>query len=319
MVFTAEAAFAAASWPGLSKSSYCEFTATKNINVYRNSACTTRGTSSPAKSYSAYIAKNDVCKIYKITTSYVDLAYPTSSGYKRGYIKRSHLLGVSAPAEAVTSKGKVTTYKTASTASYHGYVAKGDKVYKVGASGSYTYIIYQAKSGKRAYKLAYVQTAKYNNGIKSTKQQSTSASPNYTARTTAPSKSNKYYYSGKNVFYKSGYGMPNCTAYAYGRAYELLGSKPKLCTRSAGAWYGYNKSNRCYSYGSTPKLGAVACWSKNGTSTGHVAVVEKINGNGTVLISESHWKGTNFNTRTMKSNGSNYLKSYIFQGYIYIK
>lgn len=156
---------AAVSWPSLSKSSYCEFTAEKKISVYRDSKFNTRGTSSPAASYDAYIAKNDICKIYKITSSYVYLAYPTSSGYKCGYIKRSALFNVSAPSESVTSKGKVTTYKSASTSSEYGYVAKGDKVYKVGTNGNYTRVIYQAASGSRAYKLGYVTTSKYNNNV----------------------------------------------------------------------------------------------------------------------------------------------------------
>lgn len=47
----------------------------------------------------------------------------------------------------------------------------------------------------------------------------------FSPRLSAPSSSNKYYYSNLNVFYKYGYGMPNCTAYAYGRAYEILGSE----------------------------------------------------------------------------------------------
>lgn len=138
----------------------------------------------------------------------------------------------------------------------------------------------------------------------------------YSPRTTAPSTSNAYYYSN-NIFYTSGYGMPNCTCYAYGRAYELLGSKPKLSTGNAGAWWKHNVDNGYYPYGSTPKLGAVAVWDKYDDNQGHVAVVEAINGS-QVTISESHYKGTFFNTRTMNSNSSDYLTNYRFRGYIYI-
>lgn len=143
-----------------------------------------------------------------------------------------------------------------------------------------------------------------------------SSAATFTARTTAPTTSNSYYYSS-NPFYNSGYGMPNCTCYAYGRAYELLSTKPKLSTGNAGAWWWYNKNNGYYSYGSTPKLGAIACWDKYDQNKGHVAVVEKINGS-TVLISESHYGGTFFNTRTINSDSSNYLTSMRFLGYIYI-
>lgn len=142
------------------------------------------------------------------------------------------------------------------------------------------------------------------------------ASSTYTPRIIAPSTSNSYYYRA-NPFYNSGYGMPNCTAYAYGRAYELLGSKPKLSTGNAGAWWNYNKQKGYYSYGSTPKLGAIACWDKYDGNKGHVAVVEEISGN-YVKISESHYRGTNFDTRIIKADSSNYLTSMRFLGYIYI-
>lgn len=138
----------------------------------------------------------------------------------------------------------------------------------------------------------------------------------FVPRYDAPDKSNAYYYAN-NPFYQSGYGMPNCTAYAWGRAYELLGSKPKLSTGNAGKWWWYNKNNGYYSYGSTPKLGAIACWDDYDQNQGHVAVVEAISGD-SITISESHWKGTNFDTRTIKANSSNYLTKKRFLGYIYI-
>ena len=97
----------------------------------------------------------------------------------------------------------------------------------------------------------------------------------FTMRTTMPSTDNEYYYSDKNPFYPAGYGLPNCTAYAYGRVYEITSKKPNLATSNAEDWYGYNMRNGYYSYGQTPRLGAVACWSYNGGG-GHVAVVEYI-------------------------------------------
>ncbi len=65
------------------------FIATAQINVYRNSNCKTRGTSNPAKSYNAYISKGDDVNIQKLTSTYAKVDYPTSSGRKTGYIKRS--------------------------------------------------------------------------------------------------------------------------------------------------------------------------------------------------------------------------------------
>lgn len=140
----------------------------------------------------------------------------------------------------------------------------------------------------------------------------------FTPRLTAPSKSNAYYYSSKNILYASGYGMPNCTAYAWGRAYEILGKKPNLCANDANNWYGYNKYYKYYPYGKTPKVGAIACWQNS--YGGHVAVVEKIEGN-TVTLSHSEWGGRTFFLTTHKlgaSNGGAVSYGWTFQGYIYV-
>lgn len=141
------------------------------------------------------------------------------------------------------------------------------------------------------------------------------AAGGFSARYSAPSRSNQYYYSNSNIFYKCGYGMPNCTAYAYGRVYEITGKKPKLCTSNAGKWFDYNKKYKYYGYGSEPRVGAVACWTKNGNN-GHVAIVEKVDGN-KVTISESHYRGKIFDTRVIKKDSSDYLRTMKFQGYIY--
>ena len=65
---------------------------------------------------------------------------------------------------------------------------------------------------------------------------SVGGSSQFVPRLTAPSTSNRYYYSTDNPFYPA-YGMPNCTAYAFGRIYELNGSRPNLCTGNAEMWY----------------------------------------------------------------------------------
>jgi len=154
-------AFAATNWPGVSSGAYCEFTAQKKINVYRYSNFSARGTSSPAKTYNAYIDQNDVCRIIAFNANYIKLQYPTSSGYKTGYVRRADVIGVNAPLAQVTSAGKATTYTKPGGKSY-GYVAAGDRVYHCGTSGNYVAVIYQAKSGSRAYKLGYVTVSDYN-------------------------------------------------------------------------------------------------------------------------------------------------------------
>lgn len=109
--------------------------------------------------------------------------------------------------------------------------------------------------------------------------------------------------------------MPNCTAYAWGRIYEILGKSPNLCTGDAGKWFEYNKKNNIYKYGSTPKLGAIACFSNS--YGGHVAVVEDIKGD-TITFSNSAYGGSNFYLSTADKNSPNPgQKGWVFQGYIY--
>ena len=130
----------------------------------------------------------------------------------------------------------------------------------------------------------------------------------YEPRLTAP-QGEPYYTSELNTYSQTGYGMPNCVAYAYGRVYEMNGVAPKINRGDAGEWWFINKSNNYYDYGNEPKLGAVACWS------GHVAVVESISDDGVVTISESHWGGTYFDTIEYENVYDHFGQA--FYGYIY--
>ncbi len=133
-------------------------------------------------------------------------------------------------------------------------------------------------------------------------------------RFTEPDTDNAFYY-GDNVFNESGFGIPNCTAYAWGRVYELLGEKPRLCTGNAESWFEYNKANGIYDYGLEPELGAVACF-KN-SSGGHVAVVEDID-NGVITFSNSAYMGREFYLTTASVDSLNPgQEGWSFQGYIY--
>lgn len=165
------------SWPSLSSSKYCEFVAAKPFNAYRDSALKTRGTASPAKSYGAAVYEGDVCRIYEITSSYVKLGYPTSSGYKTAYVSRSNVLPASSVQATTKAGAEVTVYSTPGGSKY-GYTEVGDAVYKVGTSGDYTAIIYTAKSGSRAYKFGYVKTSQYKSHLSGKSSSSSSGSSN---------------------------------------------------------------------------------------------------------------------------------------------
>lgn len=112
--------------------------------------------------------------------------------------------------------------------------------------------------------------------------------------------------------------LPNCTAYAWGRFYEILGSRPKLSTGNAEDWYGYTADG--YERGNTPVLGAVICWEGKGSAAGHVAIVEKINDDGSIVTSESGWNSPAYwwlSERTNENGNWGAGSNYIFQGFIY--
>lgn len=141
----------------------------------------------------------------------------------------------------------------------------------------------------------------------------------------------KYWYSNTNPFYPSGYGLPNCTCYAWGRFWEISEQSgqphvPTLPSSNGGEWWddvsGYEK-------GGEPKLGAVACYSQPGQA-GHVAIVEEIDAEGNCRMSNSGYSrdpgGVDdpqyfFMSTNPKQNG--YLAEwqisggYVFQGFIY--
>lgn len=112
--------------------------------------------------------------------------------------------------------------------------------------------------------------------------------------------------------------LPNCVGYAWGRFYEILGKAPKLSRANAEMWFGTKDG---YKRGQTPELGAVICWRKGkagwaSDGAGHVAIVEKVNDDGSIVISESGYKAFRFRTRVLRppyAIGS----AYVFQGFIY--
>jgi len=146
----------------------------------------------------------------------------------------------------------------------------------------------------------------------------------FTPRYEVPNNDNKYYASTKFDGYnkclirneKNGFVLPNCVGYSYGRFMEC--AKIKTCKLSRGNakdWWGYNDG---YERGQKPKVGAVACWTNSGA--GHVASVEEVNSDGSIVISMSNYTGTYKNGRffqilTLKKGYK--ISGLKFQGFIY--
>ena len=135
----------------------------------------------------------------------------------------------------------------------------------------------------------------------------------YTPRLTSEGMlGSKYWYSNTNPFYASGYGLPNCTCYAWGRFWEIgddgtEATIPHLPTGNASEWF---RDVEGYETGSEPQLGAVLCLD------GHVAIVEEIYENGDILTSNSAWGGEYFFTKVY-TKASGYQDSQSFHGFIY--
>lgn len=111
----------------------------------------------------------------------------------------------------------------------------------------------------------------------------------------------------------TGYTMPNCTGYAWGRWREVLGAYHNLSRGNASVWYGNTADG--YERGQTPKLMAVACWSGGSDNAGHVAVIENIVDNNHYYISQSAYNSYMFRYTLITNNF--FQSGYTFQGFIY--
>ena len=146
----------------------------------------------------------------------------------------------------------------------------------------------------------------------------------FVPRKTRPANDNLYYIKTTKGGYNKciqvqsdGRVLPNCTGYAWGRFMECQTNvhNCNLSRMNAELWYPYTADG--YQRGQTPKLGAVICWHST-RSGGHVAIVEKINPDGTILTSNSAWSGSYFYTKTLSPKNNYYMGSaYTFQGFIY--
>ena len=157
----------------------------------------------------------------------------------------------------------------------------------------------------------------------------------YVPQLTPTSPTNVYtddIYYAWNPFYQTGYGLPNCTAYAFGRFWSLANptsatdNKPRLKTSySANAcfWWGYTEDG--YERGQTAKLGAVICFYTDGDfEPGHVGIVEEIHDDGSITTSNSAWGGSIFYLERLYPPYTSYyhdeygnLKILKCQGFIY--
>ena len=119
----------------------------------------------------------------------------------------------------------------------------------------------------------------------------------FTPRLTSDGILNNPYWYTNNPFYQAGYGLPNCTCYSWGRWWEITEKRPnKLPLGDGKTWYADAQLNGL-TVGQVPQLGAVLCtYYENG---GHVAIVEVINSDGSIVTSNSGYPENFFWTETL--------------------
>lgn len=145
---------------------------------------------------------------------------------------------------------------------------------------------------------------------------------NFIKRDRTPSKENKWYISTKHegfnkamIINKStGYVLPNCTGLVHGRWLECTGTndpmKDNLCLGNPTSYW-LKKDG--YERGKKPKVGAVMVWST------HVAFVEEVIDDRTVMVSTSSYNGVEYDYRKLKypfNWGRAKLKGFIYNPYI---
>lgn len=156
-------------------------------------------------------------------------------------------------------------------------------------------------------------------------------------RMVKPEAGNPYYntvsnggYSGAivgNPTDKSCNVLSNCVGYAAGRFAEIQGQKKLvyfMYPPNAEDFYD-TAINSGLKVGLVPKLGAIIVWAKGKTWTpadgaGHVAVVEQINSDGSIITSESGYGCANpFWTSHREKGGGNWGagSEYRFLGFVY--
>ena len=160
----------------------------------------------------------------------------------------------------------------------------------------------------------------------------------YTPRLTIPNKGNPYYNTKSNGGYSNAIkGKPtesgldvlrNCVGYAYGRFNEIgnYGYMKYLAPVNAEQFIiAIDKYHQDLAVGMTPKLGSCMVWAQGSTGTGndgagHVAIVEQINADGSIVTSESGWNAKKAfwtQTRNNKDGRWGQGSKYTFLGFIY--
>lgn len=145
----------------------------------------------------------------------------------------------------------------------------------------------------------------------------------FTPRLTAPSAGDKCYtrtaYGGYNSQIDgypqqwTGSVLANCTGYVHGRWIEIAGRTADnfgLSNGNGNTYYGHSDG---FARSSTPSVGAIICY---GGQYGHVAIVEQVNSDGSIVVSQSNYGGVPFEVKTLTPPTYYQPGGLTFQGFI---
>lgn len=130
-------------------------------------------------------------------------------------------------------------------------------------------------------------------------EESGKGSAEFWERITAPSYSNPFYLKrgmgGYNpcILISGNSCLANCVGYSHGRSLEIMdvARDDRYPTCNAKDWLEVARANGLDT-GTTPRRGAVIVWTSAGY--GHVGVVERVNDDGMITVSQSNYGGTRF-------------------------
>lgn len=116
------------------------------------------------------------------------------------------------------------------------------------------------------------------------------------------------------IDHRSGSVLPNCTGFAYGAWMRSTGTTVcNLPTVNAGNWY---ERTVYYEKGQDPEPGAIACWGGGTNGQGHVAIVNEVYQDGSILVAESGYY-SRIIYRTERIPKPYNRSGLTFQGFIY--
>lgn len=154
----------------------------------------------------------------------------------------------------------------------------------------------------------------------------------FTPRLTRPESGNPYYIRKPAGYSTAILGKPtdsacnvlaNCVGYAVGRFHEIAGRQQFDLIDPVNAENLYqNAQAHGLKVGSAPALGALIIWQKGATlspddGAGHVAVVEQIKSDGTIVTSESGYNASKPFWTAQYSPPYAYMTGYKFLGFVY--